>query len=324
MNRTTLLNVLSLFSAASLSLSHGQTVVADAAADYVAAAGSETAILTTPPDGWSYFVSSEATAGDEVALASGAVGREGEEGFGSGGSARTAAVLGTNTSEGEYELFGNGDLNESVVGTDLLMHPSSTDETDFVIARYTVSAADIASGTTASITGSFREMVVPANINDNNRGSVDVFVFHNSDPLFEFESADDGNSVLTRADGSFNVETTVAAGDTISFAVGSNGNFGGDETALEAKITLQGGAAPAEPFRLFIKSDINSTELELSWTEVVGNSYNLRSSTSLGADPLTWEIVEGGAGLSFSASPLTIPRPENPRTFYVLEAFEGD
>ena len=112
MNRTTLLNVLSLFSAASLSLSHGQTVVADAAADYVAAAGSDTAILTTPPDGWSYFVSSEATAGDEVALESGVVGREREEGFGSGGSAGTAAVLGTNTSEGDYELFSNGDLNE--------------------------------------------------------------------------------------------------------------------------------------------------------------------------------------------------------------------
>ena len=127
---------------------------------------------------------------------------------------------------------------------------------------------------------------------------------------------------LTQDDGTFDVEATVAAGDTISFAVGNNGNFGADETALQASVTLQGGAPPAEPFRLFIKSDPNSTELELSWTELEGKSYNLRSGTSLSTDPLTWDIVEGQSGLTFSASPITIPRPANPRTFYVIEAFD--
>ena len=84
-------------------------VLADPAADYVEAAGSGTTALTTLPDGWSYFVSDEALSGAETALTPGATGNEGEQGFASGGAFGTAAVLGTNTNGGQFELFGNGD-----------------------------------------------------------------------------------------------------------------------------------------------------------------------------------------------------------------------
>ena len=132
--------------------------------------------------------------------------------------------------------------NMAAVGVDLLLHPSNTDTTDFVISRYTISAIDAASVLpgTGAVTGSFRELVVPNNVNGNNGGSVDVFVFQNTTQLFSFESLDGaaGGSTLLEADGTFNVSgLTLAPGDTISFAVGSNGNFGADETALTAQIS---------------------------------------------------------------------------------------
>ena len=93
-------------------------------------------------------------------------------------------------------------------------------------------------------------------------------------------------------------------------------NFG-DETALKASISLGGAVAAGEAFRVFIATgEPNSPDLEISWTEVEGKSYHLRSSTSLGSDPLTWDSVEGRSELLFSASPLTIPRPLMAKTYF--------
>ena len=48
--------------------------LANVAADYVAAAGGPTNILTTPPTGWSYLGSDAANGGTEFDLSAGAVG----------------------------------------------------------------------------------------------------------------------------------------------------------------------------------------------------------------------------------------------------------
>jgi hypothetical protein len=215
-------------------------VLADAAADYVAAAGSPTTALTTLPAGWSYFVSSAANGGTEVALTAGAAGNAGEQGFTSGGNAGTAAVLGTNTNGGDYELFSNGDANGGVVGTDLLLHPSDTAATDFVIVRYTISVADASSilAGSGSISGSFRDLIVGGGAAAQ---SVTVDIYQNSTSLFSTAggtAAQGTQGILTAADGTFNLTgLTLTAGDTIDFAVGINGHFGADETALSAQIS---------------------------------------------------------------------------------------
>ena len=79
-----------------------QIIIANAAADYVA---SGDAAL---PAGWTYFFSSAATGGTEVALTPNiAVGLDGQMGFGSGSNFNVAAIDGTNDNGGDFELFNN-------------------------------------------------------------------------------------------------------------------------------------------------------------------------------------------------------------------------
>ena len=217
---------------------------ANAAGDYVAAAGDPTNTLAAPPTGWSYLGSDAANGGAEFDLVAEAVGNQGPayQGFVGMSNVGTAAVYGTNTaSPNQFEIFGNGDLNNAVVGTDLLLHPGGGEPDSYVIVRYTVSDPE---GTlvpnSGSVSGSFRELITPNNLNANNAGSVDVFVYQNSSQLFLFDSLDDlaTGSVLSQADGTFSLTgLTLADGDTIDFVVFNNGNFGADETALQASIT---------------------------------------------------------------------------------------
>ena len=78
------------------------------------------------------------------------------------------------------------------------------------------------------IDGSFRNLVGGSN-------SITGYVYHNSNELFEASGT--GNT-LTQADGTFDIDgVSVSVGDTIDFVVYSNGNSGGDETALRATVT---------------------------------------------------------------------------------------
>ncbi|MEJ6570077.1 MAG: hypothetical protein QNL80_14535 [Akkermansiaceae bacterium] len=312
------------------------TIIADAAADYLTAPDyvADTTAPTAAPTGWEYLNSDAATGGTEAALtAQTELGNGGNTGFGvnSGTANFQVGILGGMTGGEQYEMFndgfdGNGGAvpigNEGVVGTDLLFHPGNNDATKFVIARYTISAADIADDTSVNITGSFRDLAGRPD-RDNPAGSITADIFHNSTSLFS-EMGNEGQDPATpgyleQEDGTFSITgLTVAQGDTISFVVGNNDNFTGDETALHAAIT-QGSEGGSE---ISITAIPESDELEISFPTVEGLSYNLRSSTDLSTDPVTWEIVEGQAGLDSTASPITIPRPADPRTFYVIESFE--
>lgn len=246
-------------------------VIADAAADYVEAAGGDTGILTALPTGWSYFYSTASSGGTEVALTpETAVGNAGNTGFaGIDAQFGTAAVLGTHTEDPvdnpdyQFEMFSDGfdgnpdnanvnSGNEAMVGVDLLLHPGREATEDeppvpidpVVIARYTIQAGDLSTGTSATIAGSFRDLAGRANtVTGNPSESVMVEVLHNGNSLFNATggtTAAGTDGYLLQAAGTFNLtEVTLAVGDTIDFTVNNNGNFGGDETALQAIIDVE-------------------------------------------------------------------------------------
>ena len=216
-------------------------VLANPAADYVAAAGGPTATLTTAPTGWSYLGATTANGGTETALTAGQVGNQSAsyQGFVGSSTAGTASVYGTNTADpAQFEIFGNGDLNGGVVGTDLLLHPGQAGNADeFAIVRFTIGDDSMFAAGTGTVSGSFRDLIVGGGAAAQ---SVAVSVFHNSTSLFSTEggtTAQGTPGILTQADGTFNVTgLTLATGDTIDFVVGQNVHFGADETALQAAI----------------------------------------------------------------------------------------
>jgi len=90
--------------------------------------------------------------------------------------------------------------------------------------------------------GSFRDLVTPNNLNANHSGSIDVIRYHNATLLFSVDRDNviQNASLLSQADGSFNVTgLTFAAGDTVNFVIGNNGNIGADESALQASISVE-------------------------------------------------------------------------------------
>lgn len=222
-------------------LSMGATVQADivasAAGDYVAAAGGPTNVLASFPTDWSYLGSDAANGGTETLLTAGPAGNDGGDGFNGVSTANTAAVQGTDPNGGDYELFGNGDPNGGVIGTDLLLHPGQIGNADnFVIVRYTVPAMTLVGGS-GVISGSFRDLIVGGGAASE---SVDVSVYQNASLLFNTQggtTAQGTQGILTQAAGSFNLTgLTLTAGEFIDFVVGTNGHFGADETALQANI----------------------------------------------------------------------------------------
>ena len=237
--------------------------IADAAGDFVDSLSAIDAEPTALPEGWTYLGSDASSGGVELDLeVLPGLGNADNTGFGTtegGNGFNIPAVVGNVNLADEYEVFLDGfngnppnipTGNEGVVGEDLLMVPGTQDPTAFVIARYTISAADVTGATagTGSITGSFRDLVAAATSNANNGGSIDVFVLQNDTVLFSVDRDNDvaNAGTLTQADGTFNLTgLTFAAGDTISFVVGNNENVGGDETALQAAITVDtSGAIP--------------------------------------------------------------------------------
>ena len=200
------------------------TIIADVAADYTGP--------SALPDGWSYFYANQASGGTEVALMPDlALGNGGNSGFGrvASGIFNLPGVIGTRTAA-QYEIFTDGDLNAPALGTDLLLHPGPDAANNTVILRYTISAAEIASsGTSASIAGSFRDLIPGGD-------SVTVSIYHNANQLFTKSGS---GGTLTEANGLFDISgLAVAANDTISFVVNANTNIGADETALRGTIAL--------------------------------------------------------------------------------------
>ena len=236
------------------------TTIADAAGDYVDSLSAIDAAPTEFPDGWTYRRSDATTGGTETELTirTSTPSLFGNTGFGLAGNTGfgvTPGVLGNHHFSDEFEIFndgfdGNGGHvisgNEGVVGEDLLIVPGSANQAhnQFVIARYTISEADLVDSVpgTGSIVGSFRDLVVMEFSSTQNGGSVDVFVFHNDTALFSVDRDNDrvNGGTLTQAEGTFNITgLTFAEGDAISFVLGNNGHLAGDESALQAAISIE-------------------------------------------------------------------------------------
>jgi hypothetical protein len=235
----------------------------------------------TPKSGWQYLQSTAATGGTETALSwGGVVGNEGNMGYGGGGNGyNLGAVLGTSTGTNMFRIFTDGHYNAGVVGTDLLVHPGDPLHLNgggkaFVILRYTLSAADVAYGSLAIISGSFRELVPGAG------DGVEGYVLHNATELFHVVAT--GNT-LPEANGTFNVQALVSAGDTISFVVGIRANLYGDESAVRGSISLP---AP-ESIHLTLVQD--GSEVVLNWTGGLG-PYQVQQCTNL-SGTISWANV---------------------------------
>ena len=220
-----------LLALAALPASATPTTVANIAGDYTGP--------TTLPAGWSYFYSSQTSGATEYALtpnlALGSATGGTNIGFGtSGGTLNLPGVLGTKIPAAEFEIFTDGHANAPVLGTDLVLHPGPDAATSTIILRYTINAANIAAyGNSASIAGSFRDLVAGGN-------SIIVSIYHNTTQLFT-KTGSATTGTLTQADGTFNIsDLTVAANDTISFVLNSNNaNWGADESALRGTIALE-------------------------------------------------------------------------------------
>ncbi|MFC7337813.1 PQQ-dependent sugar dehydrogenase [Haloferula chungangensis] len=243
----------------------GPVTVADAAADYTGP--------NSLPAGWQYFKSTAASGGSEVALAANQpVGNSGNVGFGGGGALDSASILGSGS---PYQLY-TGAGHGGVAGSDLLIQPGNNSDDAFIIARYTISATDFAGGSSATVSGSFRDLQGGAN------DSVAVSVYHNSTSLFSAT----GSAGRLYADGSspsgiFDISgITVAEGDTISFVVGNNGNYGGDETALQASIVVDG-SLPGVVDDFFNVLTASTTDLDVLANDLVGTGGNALAPSTL-------------------------------------------
>ena len=193
-------------------------IIADVGADYIDE--------NTLPANYSYLMADVASGGTEIALTGGSlVGNGGNEGFGGGrnGGFNLAAVLGSQTGAGQFEMFGDGfEGNAGVEGVDLLLHPANDADADIVIVRRTITAGDLVNGNAATISGSFRNLV--------SGPSVGIFVYKNGSALL-------GLTPSTGTD-AFNLNTTLAVGDFIDFGIFAAGSFASDETALRATIDV--------------------------------------------------------------------------------------
>lgn len=259
--------------------------LADAAGDYVFEAGGPANALTAAPNNWNYLGSTAANGGTETRLTAGAVGNQGNayQGFVGVSGFGTAVVYGTNTaSPDQFEIFSNGDVNNAVVGTDLLLHPGQVTNADrFVIARYTNTDQVLAG--TVEIAGSFRELVVGGNAAAE---SVEVFIYQNDNLLFSAQggtTAQGTRGILEQAAGTFSLTgLSLAVGDRIDFVVGTNGHFGADETALQATISGERISDPA-PSNLTISNNFSAN---FSGVSIFGG-VDLSANISAGSGQIT-------------------------------------
>ncbi|MDQ8208254.1 hypothetical protein QEH52_12090 [Coraliomargarita sp. SDUM461003] len=173
-------------------------------------------------------------------------------------------------------------------GTDLLITTDDGAWSDYVIVRYTIEDHDVIFGQPrATISGSFRDLV-----GGTSDDSVTVQVFHNASELF---SATGSAGRLTETDGSFALTALkVAAGDTLSFVVGSHGGSVGDEVALNVSIQFEReSSVESGDLALGIQSGHSFADEigTLRFSGVPGFSYQVEWTSDL-ADSESWEVVD--------------------------------
>jgi hypothetical protein len=88
-------------------------------------------------------------------------------------------------------------------------------------------------------------------------------------------------------------------------------------TTEEVDAIYQDGLGVADPLGLAITA--SGDDLVFTWNSTANRAYTLRGSTALDSEPLTWTPVAGDLEATPPLNTLTIPRPADPQTFYVIE-----
>jgi arylsulfatase A-like enzyme len=248
----------------------------------------------TVPDGWQYLYSSEAIGGMEAAMPSNVTFETGRTGF---GFSDFPKLLGHVTGGVSFTINPANTANAAVEGTDLLISMGNTADNDHVIIQYTIQAEDVAAGTNAWITGSFRDLSGKATGGAAN--SIVGSVYHNSTLLF---SATGANGILSQANGTFELSgISIEAGDTIRFVIGNNGSYEGDESALEANIGFDEEIASVSSYPASFSSGLEFEDgiASVCFTGTLGQDYRVEYSENL-SDTNGWQQVEEHLSLPMS------------------------
>ena len=104
--------------------------------------------------------------------------------------------------------------------------------------------------------------------------------------------------------------------DTLSLA---GGKFFADEVRLSTTFSEVVGVTPPvlAPFNLTVVG--TAPTLDFKWNSQSGKRYNLKCSPDLATSPSTWALVQGAIVPTPPFNTLTIPRPADPKMFYVVE-----
>jgi hypothetical protein len=270
----------------------------------------------TVPDGWQYLYASEAIGGTESAMPANVSFGTGKTGFGFTGFPK---LLGHVTGGVSFTISPVNTGNAAVEGTDLLLAMGNAADNDHVIIQYTIQAEDVASGTNATIMGSFRDLSgettgTPAN-------SIVGSVYHNSTLLF---SATGANGRLFQDAGSFNLGgISVSLGDTIRFVIGNNGSYQGDECALQAAIDFgwEPAVAPSHAASFLPGLKLENGTVSVRFTGTLGQDYRVEYKERL-LDTNGWQQVEEHISLPMSPKRLWLPAT-NRAGFWRVEPTSG-
>ena len=81
-----------------------------------------------------------------------------------------------------------------------------------------------------------------------------------------------------------------------------------------------GGRGAASRIPLTVRNNPNGVALDFTWASRPGFIYNLRSVTTLDSGPVTtWPVIAPDLVPAVPAATLSIPRPNDPKRFYVIE-----
>ena len=216
----------------------------------------------------------------------------------------------------------------------MVIQPGDDSDDAFIIARYTVSTADLVGGSNFTISGSFRDLQGNAN------NSVDVFVFQNNTQLFNVTGS---QGRLSQADGTFNLTgVTLNDGDSIDFVVGNNGSFGGDESALRATIERSPLAVNDDAFNVITSSttfldvlsndqgDFNPTTLQVTLPPTEGTATVQSDGTieyahggRIGNDSFAYSVADS-SGTAFSGEVTVVANNGNKTSYGDSLAFPSE
>lgn len=79
------------------------------------------------------------------------------------------------------------------------------------------------------------------------------------------------------------------------------------------------GPPPPTPIPLDFRISSDATDVIFTWNSEAGKLCNLKPSMNLSANPSTWHLLESGIAATAPLNTKTIPLPDDPRRFYVLE-----